>query len=72
MKRSGDLPFDFIDGSCNSFDAIDRGSYMYDDYSSDLDPQVYLCFSSAELTGEISLTDAPMEFRCYHKSIHYV
>ena len=52
IRRKGTLPFDFIGGSCNTFNEPESNR-----------PQMYLCFGSNE---ELAIpTEVPMEYSCW-------
>ena len=54
-----DLPFDFTDGACRTFNAIEN-----------LPSKIYLCFGSGDYN--IGPTPMAMEFGCYYKNADYV
>ena len=50
-----DLPFDFTDGGCRTFNAIES-----------LPSKIYLCFGSGDYN--IGPTPIAMEYGCYYKN----
>ena len=55
MTKQGDLPFDFTDGSCNTFQTFKPWDHI---------EHIYLCFGSGNLI--IDNNEVPMEFGCYY------
>ena len=58
MTKQGALPFDFTDGSCNTFQTLIPIDYI---------EHIYLCFGSGDLITDRD--QVPMEYGCYYTDV---